>query len=113
MFKELRKVATVTSGTETAETVISANGKKITLTKFVGNPTSSAKCCCEVVWDYGGAGEEKLWVISNGPGIPTEITTLDGGGDITGDGTKKLALVLNNGCSSDYNVSAWCEYLEE
>ncbi len=111
-FKTLRKATTVNSGQAIAVTATPANGKKIIVTKFIGNDTSSAKASCKLVWDYDGT-PESLWIINEGSPFEGEIETLEDDSEIVGDGTKKLAIVLDNGCSDAYNMSAFCEYFEE
>lgn len=68
---------------------VPANGKTWELVRFVGSAAYVPTTSVRLVWDYGGAGEEVL-ASTHGD------ANLDFVRQIVGDGTKKLALVLEN-----------------
>ena len=102
----LEKAGLVIAGSILVDEAVISNGQKIYVDNFVGNDATSALSACLLIWDYGGAGETVLWAINQGVGLQHSIR-------LTGDGVKKLAIVLDNACSQDYYMSAHCEYLEE
>lgn len=104
---KMQKAAEVLSGTEQAKEVVIANNQKILIDKFIGVASESANARIKLVWDYGGT-DELLWVISNELPMPDEIYF-----EKTGDGVKKLAIVLSNDCNDAYPMSAECEYEEQ
>ena len=78
-----------------------ASGEKIRIFLFnASSPASTANARVKLIWDYEGAGEEILWVIQNDNLMPDYLYF-----DRTGDGTKKLAIVLHNSCTNDYDMS--------
>lgn len=99
----LEKAGLVTPSTPLVDEVTPVAGKTLFVDKFVGNDATSALAACLLIWDYGGAGEEILWAINQGKDLPHEIRR-------TTDGVKKLAVVLDNACSQNYYMSAFCEY---
>ena len=68
---------------------VPANGKTWEIVRFVGSAAYLALTTVKLVWDQGGAGEE---VIASTHGD----ANLELVRQVVGDGTKKLALVLEN-----------------
>lgn len=98
--KKYIKSQVVVAGTDIADGYIPANDEKIIVAVFHGQPPSSSKADVRLVWDFEGASEELLWSIQeNGP-MPDVVFF-----EKTGDGSKKMALCLANGCSADYTIS--------
>lgn len=102
----LEKAGLVQNGVPQVSEVVPSAGKTVFIDSFEGNDATSAMAACLLIWDYGGAGEEVLWAINQGVGLPHDIRR-------SADGTKKLAVVLDNACTQDYYMSAACVWLEE
>ena len=96
----------VSAATEDAQTVVPANGEKITVYNFRTSGPSMPNAYCKLIWDWGGAGEELLW---SSTGIETCPQTFQK----TGDGVKKLAIALDNNEDGALVMSAYCRYLLE
>jgi hypothetical protein len=104
-FKTLQIADHVLAGNSEFVDYVVPNGMTISIDRFKGNDSTSAMASCRLIWDYG-VTNEILFVINNGPGLEVSI-------EKTGDGVKKLALVLNNNCTSDYDMSAECGFWEK
>lgn len=96
----------VLAGTQKVVEITPTSGTTVYVESFEGNDSTAALAACLLIWDHGGAGEEILWAINQGQGLPNDLRRV-------ADGTKKLAIVLDNACNSDYYMSAHCEYEEE
>ena len=96
----------VSSGMDEVITYIPPNGQKITPVELVGSVPESPKVRVKLIWDYGGT-EEILWIIHNRP-MPRKVV---GHSSLqkTGDGVKKMALVLANGGPNDLDMSGYAE----
>ena len=72
---------------------VPANGKTWEIVRFVGSAAYLSTTAVKLVWDFGGPGEE---VIASTHGD----ANLELVRQVVGDGTKKLALVLENDAPS-------------
>lgn len=102
---ELRISAKITSGNQTADTYIVPNGETACVYFFEGSAPDSPLTVVRLVWDFGGASEENLWVIQREGNMPSRERDID----LVGDGIKKLAVVCDNGCTSDYYFNAFAK----
>ncbi len=68
---------------------VPASGKTWEVVRFAGSAAYSPETSVKLVWDLGGAGEEVIAATHGGANI--ELVR-----QVVGDGTKKLALVLEN-----------------
>ena len=85
-----------------------ANGKNFIVMAFEGSGVAaSLNAVVKLVWDFGGAGETVLWTIKGNDFMKHHID------DTLGDGTKKLAVVLDNGEAGPVFMSGYCRILEE
>jgi hypothetical protein len=82
----LHLAQTVDAETDDAVTMIPADGATVVLDKFVGSFTANKTATICVIWDYGGT-EIVIDLVAN-----MNIKQLIG----TGDGIKKVGLVLSN-----------------
>lgn len=80
---------------------VPANGKTWEIVRFVGSAAYLSTTAVKLVWDAGGAGEE---VIASTHGD----ANLELVRQVVGDGTKKLALVLENDASAAQSLG--CRY---
>lgn len=85
----------VTSGNEDSDTYTVPNGKKVTVVSFNGEAAFSPNSAVKIVWDFGGGAEAVLWSIKGSDKIDSRIT--QDFPTMTGDGTKKIAVALDNG----------------
>ena len=92
-------------GQEIAETVIPGNGKKIYIEEFYGSAAFTSNSVVRIVWDYGG-NDEILWSIKGEGQMPFKINR-------TGDGSKKFALVCENGELGKLFMSAYAVVIVE
>lgn len=84
---------------------VPANGKTWEIIRFVGSAAYVATTSVKLVWDYGGAGEE---IIASTHGdANVEMVR-----QVVGDGTKKLALVLENDSDSAQSLGGRYETRE-
>jgi hypothetical protein len=86
--------AEVSAGQEVYSYLTPGNGKEWEIKTFHADAPSSSDGWVALIWDYDGAGEEI---------ITLTYTSTDRvlNRSITGDGTKKLAIVLHNGGSDN------------
>jgi hypothetical protein len=98
----------VAASTEESFEYTPANGKKFIVDQFFGDGAFSQNVVVKLVWDYGGGAEQVLWTIKGSSQLPPNKTF-----ELTGNGTKKLALALDNGASGPVYISgfirAWVE----
>ena len=94
----------INSGTEVADTYVVPDGKKALVYFFEASSPDSSLATSRIVWDYGGA-ESNAWVIQRHGRMPNEEKVLE----FVGDGVKKLALVCDNGCSSNYYFNGFAK----
>jgi len=109
-FIKLFKSALVPSnGNELVDTYTPADGEVIDPYSFHGSAPGSSKARCKLIWDYGGGGEEILWVIQNDRPMPRDLKIEDVAGirERTGDGVKVLAISLHNNCTASYDMAAY------
>lgn len=92
----------VVAATDEAVTEIPATGKKIVIHTFEGSAPGSSKADVRLVWDFGGVGEEILWSIQVDGPFPKGKSF-----ERAGDGVKKMAVCLANGCTADYVLSGY------
>lgn len=84
---------------------VPAAGKVWEIGRFVGSAAYMAATSVKLIWDYGGAGEE---IISSTHGdANTELVR-----QVVGDGTMKLALVLENDSDSAHALGGRYEARE-
>jgi len=103
---ELNLSKEIASSAEEADTHIPANGKKFEVQLFRGEAAYSQNAAVKLVWDYGGGGETIIWVIKGSGDMPFVYTN-------TGDGTKKIAISLDNGESGALYLSGYADIWEE
>lgn len=96
----------VDSLTQEVDYDIPASGKVWKIHNVFGaaNPNQDTVVC--LVWDYQGAGEEILYT---GYGSHDKKVNID----LTGDGTKKLAIVLGNNSLSSETLGISYEAIEK
>ena len=94
----------VSSGTKVADTYVVPDGIKATCISFEGSAALSSLSVIRLVWDYGGGGETDLWIIQNDEPMPNDYISET---TVTGDGSKKLAVVADNGAGADYYMSGF------
>jgi len=87
----------VTAGTEETDTFIPANNKKVYIHEMHGSAAFSKNSAVKLVWDYGGANKV-IWSIKGDGGTPQAFRGEKIG---TGNGVKVVALVLDNGETSN------------
>jgi hypothetical protein len=95
----------VTGGTEVLVEQTPADGAEWRITKAEGIAPSSSDGWVAVVWDYEGDNEEILFLTYTSSEKQLSRT-------ITGDGTKKLTLVLHNDGGSDLYMGCGYEAKE-
>lgn len=76
--------------TEVTSEMIPANGVSWEIQSFTGNGAYDASVTVKLVWDFGGGGETVL-VSTHG-----DLVDRLRNDQVTGDGVKKLAIVLDN-----------------
>jgi hypothetical protein len=104
-WKELSLAKEVSSSTTEANTVVPASGKEVTVTKFSGHAAYSVNSCVKAVWDYDGT-EEIIWSTKGDDTEEIHHT-------LTGNGSKKLAIVLENGEDGALVMSGKIGYWEQ
>jgi len=97
-FETLKISKKVMATTEDTSEITPASGKIVTILRFRGSAPSSLKSTVKLIWDYGGVGERELWTIEGNDVIPRDEFSDE---VLVGDGTKILAVTLDNGESSD------------
>lgn len=100
-FIDLFKAAEVSATTDIAETHTPANLEIVSFHNFWGNSAHTPNAVISVIWDYEGTGEEILWS-TKGTIEQEDISFIP---PKTGDGTKKIALVLSNSSSGPLILS--------
>ena len=91
----------VVNGIEDCDTYTPADGVKFEVMSFLGEGCFSKNAVVKLVWDIDGA-PEILWSMKGSSAMPTNIQV-----ERTGDGTKKLALCLDNGESGPVVMSGF------
>lgn len=84
---------------------VPANGKTWEIVRFVGTGAYLATTAAKLVWDSGGAGEEIIAATHGDANL--ELVR-----QVVGDGTKKLAIVLENDSPSAQVLGARYEAKE-
>jgi hypothetical protein len=101
--KELQIAQLVLSGEDDADSWVIPDGETWRIEIFGAGVPSSSQATAQLIWDFGGAGETIKWTIQHDElNMPPKLIF-----DFTGDGVKKLALCLSNGCTADYNMAAY------
>ena len=90
----------VAAQTEDSDTYTPANGVTVQVLLFAGSSPHDANTIVKLVWDWDGAGEEILWAIEGQHTAPRRFS-------IMGDGTKKLAVALDNGLTDPVTMSGY------
>lgn len=72
---------------------VPANGKTWEVVRFIGSGAYLPTTAVKLVWDYGGAGEEVIAATHGDANV--EMVR-----QVVGDGTKRLAIVLENDSES-------------
>jgi len=88
-YKNLKLIQEVSAGITIANTYVVPSGVVCNVYKFRGNAVYSKNSIVKAVWDYNG--NEELIAVTKGD------VELDLAFEVTGDGVKKLAVVLENG----------------
>jgi len=102
-WNELKISKSVTAGTKAATTITPANGKIVTVGVFKGEAAFTAISSVMLIWDYQGAGETCIWTVKGSGSMPFKHIITDA------DGTKKLAVCLDNGEASDIVMSGFAD----
>jgi len=84
----------VASATEDCETYTPANGKSVRVISMHSEAAFSANSAVKIVWDYSGT-PVVLWAAKGSGSLPLAIT--EDFPAMVGDGTKKIAVCLDNG----------------
>lgn len=93
----------VPSGDTASDTYVIPNGLTARVMLFEGSAPSSSLSVLRLIWRWGeGVDEESHWTIANDKPMPRYFIP-----EFVGDGVKKLAVCLDNGCTSDYYMSAF------
>lgn len=95
----------VTAGQEVSHEQVPANGKVWNITYVEADAPSSSDGWIALIWDYGGANEEILFLT-----YASKSKSLDR--EIVGDGTKVLALILHNEGGTDLMMGGCYEARE-
>ncbi len=93
------KYEAVASGTAVTDDVIVPDGESWEIRTFTGNAAYVSDVAVCLVWDRGGSAEEVL-AATHGD------ATITVGREITGDGTKKLSIMLDNQSSETHTIGA-------
>jgi hypothetical protein len=103
MAEVILKVSqSVNSGSTVADTYVVPNGKTATVIYFQASAPDSPLALVRLSWDYGGGGESDEWIEQRDGKFPPNHYP-----QFTGDGTKKLAIVADNGCSDTYYFNGY------
>jgi len=86
---------------------VPANGSIITIPIFEAAGAVKEHATVKLIWDYGGAGEEVIWTIHGDGKMPFSHVITDT------DGTKILAVCLDNQEGSNLFMSGYALVLEE
>lgn len=92
--ENLKCAGIVAAGTRLATTIIPPSGKDATVTAFCGKGEFSKDAYTAIIWDYGAAdpNDEVFLHTEKGSGGMSQEDVQT----VTGDGTKKLAVVCAN-----------------
>ena len=88
--EELTLAKEVSASAEDCETFVVPNGKRFKVLNFHGSAAFQPNAAVKLVWDFGGAGETIVWAIKGQDEMPFAFNEV-------GDGTKKIAVCLENG----------------
>ena len=102
-FNKLVLVKSVAATSSEVETFTPA--AKFNVAGFFGEAAFDPLCEVQLVWDHGGANE-LLWVIKGSGKIPFGL-------ERTGNGVKKLAIVLNNRLANSVFMAGYCSVEHE
>lgn len=91
----------VAANTEECDTHVVENGKNVKILAFHGEGAFDMNVAIKAVWDYSGT-EEILWSIEGSGSMPNYVTSET---EKTGNGTKKMALCLDNGTNGPVVLS--------
>ena len=107
-WTELKISKSVAAGQKNTAEVIPANGKRVTIGTFQGEAAFTAVSSVMLIWDYGGAGEICIWTVKGSGSMPFKEVLTDA------DGTKKLAVCLDNGEAAATTMSGFADiYIED
>jgi len=98
-----KKVSGSTTDSTDGKTV--TNGQKITVWKFRANGAdngSNPHAYVRLVWDHGGAAETIISSTKGDIEVLFDTTNLDN--QFTGDGTKKMSIIIENNNTSESPV---------
>ena len=102
---KLYKSKDVTNGTESSDDYVPPDGKKFYILEMHGSAAFSKNSVVKLIWDYGGA-DNVIWSLKGDGHTPDSFR-----GELiaTGNGVKKLSLVLDNGETTNVVMSglAW------
>jgi len=103
MAKQVLYLAkSVSASTEDCDTYTVPNGKDVTVIDFHGEAAFSASSAVKIIWDSGGA-DTILWAMKGSGEMPKKAA--EDFPTMTGNGTKKIALCLDNGEGSSIFMS--------
>jgi hypothetical protein len=105
-WKELNLSKEVAASTTMANTYIPASGKIVSVICFCGNAVYTVNSVVKAVWDYDTVNEEIIW--SSKGDVQTDLNY-----EATGDGVKKLAIVLENGEDGPVVMSGMIKFVEQ
>ena len=104
-IKSLMLTKEVNSSTTESNTVIPANGAEIEISFFEGHAAYTVNSCVKAIWDLDGT-PEIIWSTKG------DTTSNNLSFSATGDGSKKLAVCLENGEDGALVMSGMIKYLE-
>lgn len=102
---QLKLSKLVTKATEDAITFIPETGL-FYVSEFIADAAFDSHCAVKLVWDYGQAGETLLWSIKGSHSVNLDL-------ELTGDGSKKLAVCLDNGLDDSVVLSGYALVVQE
>lgn len=105
---ELMLSKEVSALTEESVEFAPAQGKAVKISKFVAEGAFSENAVVKLIWDFEGAGETPIWTIKGSSEMPF-IHTIPKK-DV--NGTKKLAVVLENSLLGPVFLSGYVEFEE-
>ena len=95
----MKAIGSVGAGARLASTLTPPDGKKVTITAFMGKAEFSKNAYCAVIFNYGAVdpNDEEFIYLEKGSGgnHPDDVQT------VMGDGTKKIAVVCANSEPTD------------
>lgn len=100
-FGSLTHTTSVAASSEEVKDYVPPNGEVINIYSFKADGQYTDGMA-SLVWDRGGQNEEIIWASTGAP-LPFEY-------EATGDGVKKLSLVLTNNHTSEVIMASYVEW---